>query len=244
MTPRTVHVGWIILGSILIWARRRANQAEAPPRHDLPHRKTVARHALRAQGRPGQPGQHLRLQAPTYPNRFVIDDLVDRAAVLVLALAAVAELRAGERVDRSGLGALAVTAPSFVADSGPTSTQPNAGSARAALLRLSFLSPQSFVCVFDQQVTDRKPTALGFGGESVSQLGGDDHRATDVVVALPHIVRRLRQALSSLRQSAATAGQAGRTVAECGRSRGRGSSGWGSPAPARARRAPADAVAD
>src|SRR5262249_1229878 len=103
---------------------------------------------------------------------------------------------------------------------------------------------QAFVCIFDQQIADRKPTPLGFCCESLRQLGRNNHRATDTVVALPHIIGRVRQALSSRTISATTALAWGRSGAGRGRSIGRGSSGWGSRGPGPARRAQAHAAVD
>jgi aryl-alcohol dehydrogenase-like predicted oxidoreductase len=71
-----------------------------------------------------------------------------------------------ERVDPYIVHWPRARAPSCVADSGDTSTQLDCRLATARL-RLCSLAPQAFVCVFDQQITDRKPTALGFCCESL-----------------------------------------------------------------------------
>ena len=59
------------------------------------------------------------------------------------------------------------------------------------------LSPQSIVRVLDKQIADRETAPLGLGGESLGQLGGEYDGAMDAIVALPDLVRYLRQAPSS-----------------------------------------------
>jgi hypothetical protein len=52
-------------------------------------------------------------------------------------------------------------------------------------LPLSCLATEAFVCVLDQQVTDREASPLGLSGEPLCQLGRENDRATNAVVALP-----------------------------------------------------------
>ena len=101
---------------------------------------------------------------------------------------------------------------------------------------------QAFLRILDQQVADGKATTLGLGGEPLRQLRRHDHRPADAVISFPHLAGQLRHA-HSFPPPWRSARPARRNGAGCGRSAGRGSSGWGNPVPSRARRPAADAAA-
>src|SRR6266436_3037519 len=84
-------------------------------------------------------------------------------------------------------------------------------------LALPPVALEAFLGVFGQQVADRQAALLGPGGEPLGQRARHDHHAPHAVVALPHVVGRLRHALSS-RRTRARAPQTRRTGAARGRS--------------------------
>src|SRR6266536_508056 len=167
------------------------------------------------------------------------------AASYTPAMAPADVLRQGPTV-RSGCSTrFATRSPSGALENGAQIARASRCPSELSEWRSPFFSlpSQAFVCVLDQQVTDREATPLGLGGKPVGQLGRGDNGATDAVVALPHFVGRLRQALSSRTQFVVTVPRAERIGGGRDRSTDRGNSGWGSPAPGRARPAPVEGAA-